>query len=285
MSQRPCVSVVVVTYNSGETIGACLSALSESAQGWLESITVVDNLSEDDSLGHIAKASAVTLIRNDRNLGFSKACNIGAANARGEYLLFLNPDARVESHAIEELVRFMDAREFAGCSGPVIIDDSGKPNPACRRGFPTPWNALGKLFFLEKLFPTSRTVSSYSLPWLGFDREAIVDCVSGACLMIRRTDFESLQGFDEDYFLFGEDIDLCKRLSELGRETWFIPAARVIHVGGHSMRQDSHRANSEFYRAMRLYMAKHWRSLPPWLNGMIHFGIGIREWLERYIGH
>lgn len=285
MSQRPCVSVVVVTYNSGETIGACLSTLSGNAQGWIESVTVVDNSSADDSCERVANVADVRLIKNDSNLGFSRACNIGAAHARGDYLLFLNPDARIESHAVDELVRFMDARKKAGCSGPVILDDKGKPDPACRRGFPTPWNALGRLFFFEKLFPTSRTFSSYTLPWLGFDREAIVDCVSGACLLIRRVDFERLQGFDEDYFLFGEDIDLCKRLSELGRETWFIPAARVIHVGGHSMRQASDRANSEFYRAMRLYMAKHWRALPRWFYGMIHLGIGFRAWLERYIGH
>ncbi|MCB9366576.1 MAG: glycosyltransferase family 2 protein [Calditrichaeota bacterium] len=286
MAVRACVSAIVVTYNSAETISPCLTSLYATADAWLESVVVVDNSSEDDTQEIVStQHPRAKLLRNAENLGFSRACNIGASAAGGEYLLFLNPDAVVEPMAIAELVRMLDARDEAACCGPLIADEAGTPDPACRRGFPTPWNALGRLFFLENIFPASRTFASYSLPWLGFEREAIVDCVSGACLFIRRSDHAQLGGFDEDYFLFGEDIDLCKRLSDRQRETWYVPSARVFHSGGHSMQQSKLVANREFYRAMRLYLEKHWQTLPRWSSKLIQLGIGFRAWLEKYIGH
>ncbi|MBK6767189.1 MAG: glycosyltransferase family 2 protein [bacterium] len=285
MAPPRCVTVVVVTYNSGDTIDGCLQALTASAGDLLDSVILVDNASTDDSVFCANRHSGLRVISNDTNLGFSRACNIGAREAATDYLLFLNPDAQIEPDSLMELVAFMSARPQAACCGPLITDERGVPDPACRRGFPTPVNALGRLFFLEKLFPSSRKFSSYTLPWLGFDTEATVDCVSGACLMIRRAEFEQLGGFDERFFLFGEDIDLCKRVSERGRETWFVPAARIAHIGGHSMRQANDRAQVEFYRAMRLYMAKHWTILPRWLYAMISIGINFRGWLEKYIGH
>ncbi len=286
MVARPCVSVVIVSYNSSETIGHCLASLYESSSPWLERVIVVDNLSSDGSIKLLEEHYPdVCLIKNRTNLGFSKACNIGAALARGQYLLFLNPDAFVDGGTIPELVSILDARANAGCCGPVVYNQNGIPDPACRRGFPTPWNALGRLFYLERLFPSSRTISSYSLHWLGFEREATVDCVSGACLCIRSSDFEALRGFDEDFFLFGEDIDLCKRLANLGRETWFVPTSRVRHIGGHSMKQEALRANREFYHAMHLYMNKHWTMLPQWMFGVVQMGIRFRARLEKIVGH
>lgn len=286
MDARPCVSVVIVSYNSSETIGYCLAALNETSARWIENVVVVDNLSSDGSVRLLEEHHPdVCLVQNPANLGFGKACNIGASLARGSYLLFLNPDAFVDCGTIPELISILDARSSAGCCGPVIYNKSDTPDPACRRGFPTPWNALGRLFYLDRLFPASRTFSSYSLHWLGFGREAIVDCVSGACLCIRKDDFEALRGFDEDFFLFGEDIDLCKRLANLGRETWFVPSSRVRHIGGHSMKQDTSRANREFYHAMHLYMNKHLTTLPRWMFGVVHMGIRFREWLEKFVGH
>lgn len=285
MASGSCVTVVVVTYNSSGTIEACLRALRTGSRELVNSIVVVDNASSDDSASRAEEFESTHVKRNASNFGFSRACNLGAQGAATDYLLFLNPDAQVDPDAIGEMVSFMSAREQAACCGPLIVDERGIPDPACRRGFPTPANALGRLFFLEKLFPSSRVFSSYTLPWLGFETEARVDCVSGACLMIRRSEFERLGGFDESFFLFGEDIDLCKRVAEHKGETWFVPSAKVVHIGGHSMRQANDRAQIEFYRAMRLYMAKHWTTLPRWLYSIIQLGIGFRGWLEKYVGH
>lgn len=286
MSVRKCVSVVVVTYNSEETIEPCLTSLLETASDCTCSVTVVDNASSDRTVDVVGTYEGqVRLLRNTENQGFSRACNLGARAAAGEYLMFLNPDAVVERGSVQELVSFLDARDAAACCGPLIVDGACRPDPASRRGFPTPWNAVGRLFFLENVFPSSRTISTYTLPWLGFDREAQVDCVSGACLFIRRADFARLGGFDEEYFLFGEDIDLCKRVADAGRETWYVPSARIVHTGGHSMLQVKARANQEFYRAMRIYLRKHWQRLPGWKYKVVSAGIGIRSFLEKYIGH
>jgi GT2 family glycosyltransferase len=286
MTPRRCVSVVVVTFNSEATISNCIDSVFETAADWIDKVVVVDNASSDQTCAFIKKfANPVELIENKINQGFGRACNAGSELGESEFILFLNPDARLEHETLVSLVAFLDARQSAACCGPVVCNEKGVPDPACRRGFPTPANAIGRLFFLEKLLPNSKRIAGYRLPWLGFDREARVDCISGSCLFIRRSDFTRLAGFDEQFFLFGEDIDLCKRVSLLGRETWFVPTARVTHVGGNSMKQVKETANYEFYRAMRIYISKHWRSLPGISYKLIDTGIGFRAWLEKYIGH
>lgn len=286
MNSRRCVSVVVVTYNSEATIANCVSSVFNTSTDWICDFVVVDNASSDRTCD-IVKLSAhqVALVENKVNQGFGRACNSGASVGESEFILLLNPDAQVERETIRNLVAFLDARNAAACCGPLIRNEKGVADPACRRGFPTPLNALGRLFFLERIFTRSRGIAGYSLPWLGFGREAKVDCVSGACMLIRRADYTRLAGFDEQFFLFGEDVDLCKRVATLDRETWFIPSARVTHIGGHSMRQVKDTANYEFYRAMRIYMSKHWQHLPSFAYKAIDLGIGFRAWMERYIGH
>lgn len=286
MAARRCVSVVVVSYNSEATIANCINSVFDSSAEWIDAFIVVDNASSDRTCDVVRQSRhAVALIDNKVNQGFGRACNSGAENGESEFIMLLNPDARVEKDTVKNLVTFLDAREAAACCGPLIRNEKGVADPACRRGFPTPLNALGRLFFLEKIFSTSRRIAGYSLPWLGFNREAKVDCLSGACMLIRRPDYVRLAGFDEQFFLFGEDVDLCKRIALLERETWFIPAARVTHIGGHSMRQVKDTANYEFYRAMRIYMSKHWQHLSKFAFKSIDMGIGFRAWLEKYIGH
>jgi len=286
MLPRKCVSVVVVTYNSEATIANCISSVFDTSADWIELFVIVDNASSDRTGDAIRRSSyPVTTIENKVNQGFGRACNSGADEGGSEFILLLNPDARVDRDTIKNLVTFLDAREAAACCGPLIRNEKGTPDPACRRGFPTPMNALGRLFYLEKFFTRSKSIAGYSLPWLGFGREARVDCISGACILIRREDYQRIAGFDEQFFLFGEDVDLCKRVALLERETWFVPSARITHIGGHSMRQVKETANYEFYRAMRIYMSKHWQHLPRITYKTIDMGIGFRAWLEKFIGH
>lgn len=286
MLPRKCVSVVVVTYNSEATIANCISSVYDTSADWIDSFVLVDNSSSDRTCEIISRCTHhVNLIENKVNQGFGRACNSGADASKSEFIMFLNPDARVDRDTIKNLVSFLDAREAAACCGPLIRNEKGKPDPACRRGFPTPMNALGRLFYLERIFTRSRDIAGYSLPWLGFGREARVDCISGACMLIRRSDYTQIAGFDEQFFLFGEDVDLCKRVALLQRETWYIPAARIVHIGGHSMRQVKETASYEFYRAMRIYMSKHWQHLPRVAYRTIDMGIGFRAWLEKFIGH
>ncbi|MCB1059490.1 MAG: glycosyltransferase family 2 protein [Calditrichaeota bacterium] len=286
MIPRRCVSVVVVTYNSEATISQCIESVLGTAENWIDRVVVVDNASADRSREIVGKYGPPLIsVENNDNLGFAAACNCGAKRCKSEFLLFLNPDARLDENALAELVSFLDARDSAACCGPVLHDENNSADPACRRGFPTPSNSIGKLFGFDRLFPASRRFAGYGMPWLGFAREARVDCISGACFLMRREDFVSIDGFDEQFFLFGEDIDLFKRISDLGREVWFVPSARVTHLGGQSMKQNSHTADREFYRAMRLYMSKHWRNLSAPTYKLVEMGVGLRAWLERVIGH
>lgn len=278
------VTAIVVTYESADTIVQCVESLLTSKE--IALVVVVDNASKDDTLERIPSDERVKKIRNERNMGFGSACNTAAREATTEFLLFVNPDSRMSPQSVSELTSFLAHRIEAACCGPSICDEHGTFDSAARRGFPTPMNAVGRLFHLEKLFPNSRALSGYTMPWAGFDREMRVDSILGACMLIRRADFQRIGGFDEDYFLFGEDIDLCFRLSKAGREVWYVPSARQIHVGGASMAKASRLARREFYRAMEIYWRKHrpkgWARL---LSGFVIVGIRTRALLDRFIGH
>jgi GT2 family glycosyltransferase len=274
----------VVTYKSAETIAPCVESLQASDE--ISLVVVVDNASADETLDKLPVNSRITKIANERNLGFGTACNIGARAALTEFILFVNPDSRISAESVSELVSFLRHRVEAACCGPSICDEHGVFDPAARRGFPTPLNAIGRLFHLERVFPNSRTISGYTMPWAGFDREMRVDSILGACMLIRREDFERVRGFDEDYFLFGEDLDLCYRLAKTQREVWYVPAARLIHFGGASMAKAPRLARREFFRAMEIYWRKH--QPKGWtrpLSSVVIAGIRFRAVLDRLIGH
>jgi len=227
------------------------------AKEWLTDCIVVDNASGDGTATEIrSRFPDVTLIENSENVGFGKAVNIGARHAHGSLLLILNPDTIVQPGAIGELALFMRYRVEACACGPKIIGTDGVFEESSRRGFPTPWNALGYFLCLDRLLPRSRVFGSYHRLGFSQDFEAMIECLSGACMMVRKSCFDEVDGFDEDYFLFGEDIDLCWRLHHTGMEIWYVPAALLVHRKGMSMRQTPRSAHHEFYRAMRLFFDK-----------------------------
>ncbi|MCC6476879.1 glycosyltransferase family 2 protein [bacterium] len=282
---RGCVTAVVVTFESAATIERCLEPLLQSEEVSL--VVVVDNASRDETLTELPDDdSRLRKIRNERNLGFGAACNVGARLSESEFLLFVNPDAQLPALSTQYLLNFLRFRLEAACCGPAIRDEHGLFDPAARRGLPTPLNALGRLFHLEKLFPHNRALSGYTMPWAGFEREMMVDSILGACMMIRREDFMRVGGFDEDYFLFGEDIDLCYRLAKAGREIWYVPSAHMTHIGGASMAKEPRLARREFFRAMEIYWRKHrprgWSGI---LSVFVIAGIRLRAMLDRIIGH
>jgi O-antigen biosynthesis protein len=252
-----CVSVVMVTYQSARHIGPCLDSLLRTAQLLLKDCVVVDNASTDGSAQAVKTNYAwVTLLENSENLGFSRAVNQGIRQSRGEFVLIVNPDTVFEPDAVAELALFLTHRRPAAACGPKIVGPDGTFRRSSRRGFPTPLNSLGYLTGLDRLFPHSRAIGGYQRRGLSEDLEVITDSLSGSCMMVRRECFDGVQGFDEDYFLFGEDIDLCWKLKQAGFEIWYVPSARVMHVKGASMGFAPDRAKHEFYRAMRLFVDK-----------------------------
>ncbi len=256
MRQDASVSALIVTYQSRNEIGSCLSSLMSSSGARLLECVVVDNHSTDGTAETVeSEFPAVRVERNKENLGFGRAINQAARLARGEYLWILNPDTRVHDLALSELALFMDHRANAGACGPKIVNVKGEFQRVSRRGFPTFSSAVGYSLGLDKIF-TRGSLGSYHKRWLPEDREVQTDSLSGACMFVRKSVFESVGGFDQDYFLFGEDIDLCWKIAEAGFERWYVPSAVVTHVKGASMRHLGDRAGREFYRSMQLYVDK-----------------------------
>jgi len=286
MEPEPRISVMVVTYESRPCIGACLDSLRDTAAPWIDGGFVVDNASRDGTAEWVREHhSWVSIIASDVNLGFGRAMNLAAKRASGEFLLIMNPDVVIHEGAVAELVRFLHFRPQAAACGPRIVDGEGRFSSDSRRGFPTPMSALGYFSGLDRLFPRSRSLGGYRLRWLPHDYEVIADALSGCCMMVRRTRFEDAGGFDEDYFLFGEDIDLCWKLRQNGGEVWYVPSATVTHAKGLSMRRSPHQASREFYRSMRLFIDKRLTSrYPRLLLSAMKLGMGLRSLCGKRFG-
>jgi GT2 family glycosyltransferase len=161
----------------------------------------------------------------------------------------------LEENALQEMLKFLDSRELAAMCGPFIENEFGEFQSSSRRGLPTPANSLGRLFGIERLFPSGK-FGSYSLLHISPEREMKIEAISGACMLIRTSDYRAIGGFDEDYFLFGEDLDLCWKLGQLNREIWYVPSAKVMHIKGASVRFNFSRSRKEFFRAMDIYIDK-----------------------------
>lgn len=258
---RPSVSAVVVNWNSGSHLQACLDALHAHAQGGDWDVTVVDNGSSDGSERCAERhGAACRLIRNVRNRGYGAAVNQAAAATEGDLVLALNPDCRIESGAVETLAAALRRHDGCAAAGPQVLDDDGAPQGSAR-GDPDVWTGMfGRSSVLTRLLPGSRparrNVRDTALAAAGRDG-AVVDWVSGACMLLRRRAFDAVGGFDERYFLYWEDADLCRRLREAGWHVRYVPEARVRHAAGASSRKDPRSAARAFHESAFIYYATH----------------------------
>ena len=225
----PSIDAVVVSYRSEATLRGCIEPLA-AIPG--VRVTVVDNASPDDGLATIAGLGA-DLVRSPRNGGFSYGCNLGAARGSAPHLLFLNPDARIHGAALRALVEALDADPAAALVGPRIQEEDGLLAWSQRR-FPCRRSTFAQALFLHRLWPLAPWTDELIRDRAAYDRPATPDWVSGACMLVRRDAFEAVGGFDEDFFLYCEDTDLCRRLRDAGHEVRYEPTAEVRHVGGAS---------------------------------------------------
>jgi GT2 family glycosyltransferase len=263
------ISVIMVNYKVPLLLRQSLRSLRESENVNAIEVIVVDNASDDGSAATIPpEFPEITWIQLKTNIGFGKACNVGARNASGEYLLFLNPDTIVSHRTLSTACSFMQERADVGLLGPKILNPDGTLQPGCRRGFPTPESAMFHFFGLSRLFPRSRRFGHYHLTWLDPDESSEVDAISGSFMFMRRALFESLGGFDERFFMYGEDIDLCRRVHEAGFKVWYDPAIQIIHLKGRSSMRRFWHSRIAFYEAMIIYSRKyrhlHNKFFPNW---------------------
>lgn len=253
----PSVSVIIVNYNVRGFLENLLASLRRALDRIESEIIVVDNFSDDDSVDYLKKSHPeVNLIENQTNVGFGKANNQGVKAATGEFILLINPDSVVEENTIEEMISFMKTHPDTGAAGCKILNADGTLQKACRRSFPTPWVALSKLFGLSAVFPKSRLFGRYNLTYLDAGKLHEVDAISGSFMFMRKDVFEQVGGFDEDYFMYGEDIDLCFKIKQAGYRVYYVPNTSVIHFKGESTRRSNVDRTYEFYRAMSIFVGK-----------------------------
>jgi GT2 family glycosyltransferase len=276
-ASQPLISVVLVSYNVRSHLLDTIRALLRSRDVSIELI-VVDNASSDDSAAVVeAEFPKATLIRNRENAGFGRACNQGLEKASSELVLLLNPDVVVDPNCVRELARFVQSRPDAGAAGPRLERPDGRPDLAARRGFPTPSAAFYRFVGLSRIFAKSARFNRYNMGYLSPNEVHEIDSGTAACLMVRRTAVEQVGAFDPDYFMYGEDLDLCYRLKAKGWKIFYVPYAVAVHIKGASSGQRTAAMLHEFHRAMWIFHLKHYaQGLPAPVNGLVWAGIWTR---------
>jgi GT2 family glycosyltransferase len=246
------LTVVIVSYNVKHYVEQCLRSVVRAIEGMDAEVYVVDNHSRDGSVDYLRQRFPnVHVVDSLHNLGFSRANNIAIRQSTGEYVLLLNPDTKVVEPTLREVVAFMDAHPKAGGAGVQMLNADGSRAPESRRAIPTPWVSAMKMLGFTK-----RYYMSY-LPW---DKPCRIEVVSGAFFMLRRSALDKVGLLDEDFFMYGEDIDLSYRLLKGGYENWYLPET-IIHYKGKSTRKTDYRYVHIFYQAMLIFFRKHYSHL------------------------
>lgn len=263
---KPELSIVIVTYNSRRDIETCLHSLEKFCRGIALEIIVFDNASADGTAEVVAQHfPGVRLIRSTENAGFARGNNLAAQHAQGRYLLLLNPDTWVEDDLALALVRFIERHPQAGACTPLILRPDGSRQRGAMRTLPT----LETLFYdqtgLSRLFPRSRLFGRYWMTWWDHNDVREVEQAAGACLLVRREVYEKIGGFDEGYFMYYDDVELCHAIRAAGWKIYFTPEARVYHSGGQSASQNVMQNYVELHRSMYRYFRKHHGRLQTWL--------------------
>ena len=246
------LSVVIVSYNVRELLTACIDSVVKAAEGIDTEVFVVDNKSVDDTIEVINRDYPwVHLINNKENLGFSKANNIAIRQAEGEYVLLLNPDTVVAEGTLRGAIEFMDQHPEAGGAGVRMHNADGTLAPESRRAVPTPLVAARKMLGFTK---------RYYMSYLSWDEPGQIEVISGAFMLLRRKAIDQVGMLDEDFFMYGEDIDLSYRLLKGGWQNWYLPLD-IIHYKGQSTQKSDFRYVHVFYQAMLIFFRKHYSHL------------------------
>ncbi len=286
------LSIIIVSFNTKDLTAQCIASLSQaitSKDRW--EMIVVDNSSTDGSVQKIQSASwrtkfkiqNLTIIQNKTNLGFAKGNNIGIKKAAGRYVLLLNSDTEVPKGAIQSMLAFMDAHPEAGAATCKLVLADGSMDPACHRGFPTPWAAITYFLGLERLFPHSRMVGQYHQGYKDLSTVHEVDAISGAFFLVRRKVIDDVGLLDEDFFMYGEDLDWAYRIRENGWKILFNPLVTVLHHKKQSGREHEDAAirrqtEQYFYDTMKLFYQKHYAKRYGWLlTRLILVGIKLKS--------
>ncbi len=272
------LTILIVNWRTPELLSKCLNslALDENYLNW--EIYVVDNNSQDESVNIIeSQFKGVNLIKNTANLGFSIACNQVFKIFTTNYIFLLNPDTTITKNAISTLVNYMQANPDVGICGPKVLNQDGSLQLACRRSFPTPLASLYRLTYLSYLFPKHKSLANYNLTYADENTICEVDSVSGAAMLIRKNVLEKIGFFDENIFMFGEDLDLCWRAKSAGFKVVYLPQSVIYHIHGAASQKRPIGTTINLHMGMYVFYQKHLsKKYPHILNFLVYFAIIIR---------
>ncbi len=270
------LSIIIVNYNVKEFLKNLIDSIKKAAQYFSSEIIVVDNASDDGSVELLKeKFPEIILIDNKTNLGFGKANNQGLQIAKGKFILLINPDTLVAEDTFTKMIEFFNANPEAGMAGCKILNPDGTLQLACRRSFPGPWTAFTKVTGLSTIFPKSKLFARYNLTYLDENQTYEVDAISGSFMMMRKEVYEKVGGFDEQFFMYGEDLDLCYRIQKAGYKIFYVHSTQIIHYKGESTKRSSLDETKIFYQAMHLFVKKHLSSSLI-VEMILRFAIAVR---------
>jgi hypothetical protein len=276
------ISIVIVNYNVADALDNCLMSIHKANTGSRNlEIFVVDNNSVDNSVEMVEeKYPEVNLIVNRKNIGYAKANNIALKKASGKYILILNPDTILEEGTFEKMIAFAEKNEKAGAITSKLIRTNGKLDYACKRSFPSFKVALPRILGLSKIFPKSKTFGKYNLTYLDEDKTWEVEAICGAFMFIPLKVLNEVGYFDEDYFMYGEDLDLCFRIGKKGYRIFYYPEVHTIHLKGESTRKSNLSYARNFNGAMAIFVRKNFSSTSFFLIKILEVGILLRSFVS-----
>lgn len=251
------LSVIILNYNVRYFLEQCVLSVQKALEGIDGEIIVIDNYSSDDSCAMMKQRFPnVKLIENKENFGFPKGNNIAVAHAKGEYICILNPDTVVAEDTFTKVLAFAEKQNNLGIVGCKLIDGTGNFLPESKRGIPTPWVAFTKIFSLYKGFPKSKFFNQYYAQHLNKNRTGKVEILVGAFMVMKRELYNSIEGFDENCFMYSDDIDLSYRVLKEGKSNYYFHETSVIHYKGESTIKDG-TYMKRFQEAMNFFYKKH----------------------------
>lgn len=271
MPDKTDLSVVIVTWNSEDEIGGCLNSIIENTRDMNYEIVIVDNNSTDKTQDEIRKIAEekfhmIKVILNNKNLGYTKACNQGIDSSSGRNILLLNPDTIIEGDAIKALLDKLESNDKIGAAAPQLLNKDGSIQKSCRT-FPDYFDMFCEFSLLTYVFPNSIIFSNWKMNYFDHNEERIVEQPMAAALMIKRKVLNEINNFDERYRMFFNDVDMCRNIYEKGYVIDFFPGSKIIHEKGVSIYKDREKMIRIWNEDCLSYFKKH------------HYNLLLYNWL------
>lgn len=293
------LSLIIVSFNTRELLKDCLTSVYSAYKRYIQKgkyeVLVVDNSSNDGTWTMLKREfPQVHSFKMKSNTGFAKANNYAVKKAKGDYILFLNPDTFVYAKTLPRLIEYLDNNPQVGIATCKVLLPNGHIDDASHRGFPTPWRALTHFLGLGRLVPFSLFLNGYHLGFRDTTKIHEIDACAGAFLFMRRDVGVKVKWFDEDYFWYGEDLDLCYKVKQEGFKIMYVPEVSIFHYKGASSGFKKHsqhlsnldsktkkRIRQSRFEVMKIFYKKHYQNrYPTWLTKLVFLGIDLKQSLS-----